>query len=177
MKAEARSPRAERRPSSEIRRPKSAAEGDSGFGLRVSAFFRPSDLTRVVAPERGAAASPSPPQEGRGLGRGGPSCFLRLLSRDHFHRRPPPAHLAGILRATVSSPWPSPPKEERETALRPANSELPVIAAKRHKTRKNIMLLCTAIVEIARCRDETSRLPVCLLPHSCQFCEAAPVAY
>ena len=36
-KAEARSPKAERRPSSEIRRPKPGAEGDSGFGL-LSAF-------------------------------------------------------------------------------------------------------------------------------------------
>ena len=33
-----RSPKAERSPSSEIRRPKAGAEGDSGFGLRVSAF-------------------------------------------------------------------------------------------------------------------------------------------
>ena len=42
MKSEARRPKAERRPSSEIRRPKPEAEGDSGFGLRVSAFgFNP----------------------------------------------------------------------------------------------------------------------------------------
>ena len=38
MKSEARRPRAERRPSSEIRRPKPEAEGSSGFDLRVSAF-------------------------------------------------------------------------------------------------------------------------------------------
>ncbi len=36
-KAEARSPKAERRPSSEIRRPKPEAERGSDFGLRVSA--------------------------------------------------------------------------------------------------------------------------------------------
>ena len=37
-KSEGRSPKPERRPSSEIRRPKLEAAGDSDFGLRVSAF-------------------------------------------------------------------------------------------------------------------------------------------
>ena len=35
MKSEARRPKTERRPSSEIRRTKPEAEGDSGFGLRA----------------------------------------------------------------------------------------------------------------------------------------------
>ena len=43
-KAEARSPRAERRPSSEIRSPKPEAERGSAFGFRVSAF----DLRRAA---------------------------------------------------------------------------------------------------------------------------------
>jgi len=41
LKSEARNPRAERRPSSEDRNPRSRA-------IRASAFFRPSDLTRVA---------------------------------------------------------------------------------------------------------------------------------
>ena len=48
LKSEARSPRAERRPSSEIRRPKPEAEGSSGFGLLSAFDLRPSDLTRVA---------------------------------------------------------------------------------------------------------------------------------
>ncbi|MEI6784692.1 MAG: hypothetical protein WCQ21_27680, partial [Verrucomicrobiota bacterium] len=38
LKSEGRNPKAERRPKTEIRRPKPEAEGGSGFGLRVSAF-------------------------------------------------------------------------------------------------------------------------------------------
>ena len=40
MKSEARRPKAERRPSSEIRRPKPEAERGSSFGLRVSELTR-----------------------------------------------------------------------------------------------------------------------------------------
>ena len=50
MKAEGRRSKAERRPSSEIRRPKPGAEGDSGFGLRVSTFFRPSTFGLRICP-------------------------------------------------------------------------------------------------------------------------------
>jgi hypothetical protein len=42
--------------------------------------------------------------------------------------------------ATPSSPWPSPPKEERETAVWPTNIAIPVIAAKRHKKLKLFFL-------------------------------------
>ena len=45
MKSEARSPKAERRPSSEIRRPKPDPERGSGFGLLSAFDLRPSDLT------------------------------------------------------------------------------------------------------------------------------------
>ena len=51
-KSEARRSKPERRPSSEIRRPKPEAEGDSGFGLRVSAFLRP------LPPPRGQNEAP-----------------------------------------------------------------------------------------------------------------------
>ena len=56
LKSEGRSPRAERRPSSEIRRPKPEVEGDSGFDLLSAFDLRPSDLpleaiTRTLLPE------------------------------------------------------------------------------------------------------------------------------
>ncbi|MEI6782460.1 MAG: hypothetical protein WCQ21_16235, partial [Verrucomicrobiota bacterium] len=41
------------------------------FGLLSAFDLRPSDLTRVAAPERGAAASPSPPQDERAGESGG----------------------------------------------------------------------------------------------------------
>ena len=58
LKSEARSPRAERRPSSEIRRPKPEAEGDSAFGLLSAFDLRPSDFRLRRDP---AAAPPSRP--------------------------------------------------------------------------------------------------------------------
>ena len=49
LKAEARRPRAERRPSSEIRRPKPEAAGGSGFGLLSAFDLRPSDFRLPLA--------------------------------------------------------------------------------------------------------------------------------
>ena len=57
----------------------------------------------------------------RGLGRGGPLLFSPFVAA--FQRVAAPMYLAGGLRTTTSSPWPSPPKEERELAPRPVRTE------------------------------------------------------
>jgi hypothetical protein len=62
----------------------------------------------------------------RGPGRGGPSPFSRLRFVATFQRVAAPIYLACWLRTTTSSPCPSPPKEERETALRPVSTEMRV---------------------------------------------------
>ena len=150
------------------------------FGLRASAFgfdplgykkdapngaFRsqPFSVPIGIAARHGARALPPLVLWRRGLGRGGPGCFSQLPPRDLFQRGPPPAHLAGILSATASSPWPFSSKEERETALRPANSEIRCNSREKAQEAQNIMLLCTAIVEIAGRRRRNvaaPRLPI-----------------
>src|ERR1035441_661823 len=55
----------------------------------------------------------------RGLGRGGSPTFPVLWVGTIFRRVAAPIEPAGWLRTTASSPCPSPPKEERETAARP----------------------------------------------------------
>jgi len=60
----------------------------------------------------------------RGLGSGGPPWFSILRFGAAFHWVATRVDLAGGLRAAASSPWPSPPKEERETAWRPSSIEM-----------------------------------------------------
>src|ERR1035437_328369 len=62
----------------------------------------------------------------RGLGRGGPSPFSMLRFVATFQPVTAPIYLAWWLRTTTSSPCPSPPKEERETAPRPMGTEMSV---------------------------------------------------
>src|ERR1035437_9971157 len=62
----------------------------------------------------------------RGSGRGGPSPFSLLRFVGTLQRGAAPIYLAWWLRPTTSSPWPSPPKEERETAPRPVSTEMRV---------------------------------------------------
>jgi len=61
LKSEDRSPRAERRPKSEIRIPKLDAERDSGFGLRASAFGFDPRLVVAINMALLTEIFPSPP--------------------------------------------------------------------------------------------------------------------
>ena len=62
----------------------------------------------------------------RGSGRGGPSPFSMLRFVATCQRVAPPIYLACWLRTTTSSPCPSPPKEERETAPRSVSPDMRV---------------------------------------------------
>ena len=62
----------------------------------------------------------------RGLGRGGRSIFSMLRFVAKCQRVAAQTFLAGWLRMTTSSPWPSPPKEERETTPRSVSTKMRV---------------------------------------------------
>src|ERR1039458_1619339 len=73
---------------------------------------------------------------GQGWG-GGPLTFWRLRLVATFQRVAPPIYLASCWQRTkASSPWPSPPEEERETAPRPVHTAIRVRAQRPRAQRR-----------------------------------------
>jgi len=88
--------------------------GQGRGGPRLLTCLAPLNLVRT----RSTASLTSP-------GMNGMQSNASLPTPKIFQQVTVPIYLGCWRRTTTSSPWPSPPKEERETVLRPVETEIP----------------------------------------------------